>query len=86
MTEYTLSGLRANLYGLLYAIPVLLLAGIPYILIWSDAELGWTERLLSAVYRNKTIIQQSIDVKWWLLLLLAAGIVLHELIDRKSVV
>ena len=80
MTEYTLSGLRANLYGLLFAIPVLLLAGVPYMFIWSDAALGWPDGLLSAVYRNKVIIQQAIDAKWWLLLLLTAGIVLHELI------
>jgi len=80
MTEYTLSGLRANLYGLLYVIPVLLLAGVPYMLFWGDAASGWPDYLLSVVYRNKTIIQQAIDAKWWLLLLLLAGIVLHELI------
>ena len=80
MTEYTLSGLRANLYGLLYVIPVLLLAVVPYTFFWSDAASGWPDYLLSVVYRNKAIIQQAIDAKWWLLLLLLAGIVLHELI------
>ena len=80
MTEYSLSGLRANLYGLLYVIPILLLAGVPFILIWRDAGVGWPDYLLSAVYHNKAIIQQAIDAKWWLFLLLLAGIVLHELI------
>ena len=80
MTEYSLSGLRANLYGLLYVIPILLLAGVPFILIWRDAGVGWPDCLLSAVYHNKAIIQQAIDAKWWLFLLLLAGIVLHELI------
>ncbi len=77
--EYTLSGFQANLYGLLFAIPVLLLAGIPYILIWSGAG-GWPDRLLPIIEQNKTNIQWAIDAKWWLFALLLAGIVLHELI------
>ena len=80
MTEYSLSGLRANLYGLLYVIPVLLLACVPYLLLWGDAGSGWIDYLLSVIFSNKIIIQQAIDAKWWLLLLLLAGIVLHELI------
>jgi hypothetical protein len=80
MKEYTLSGRQANLYGLLFAIPVLLLAGIPYIFIWSEAGYGWPDSLLSVVRLNRANIQWAIDAKWWLFLLLLAGIVLHELI------
>jgi hypothetical protein len=78
--EYTLSGRRANLYGLLFAVPVLLLAGIPYIFIWSEPGHGWPDCLRSIIHLNTAGIQWAIDAKWRLFLLLLAGIVLHELI------
>jgi hypothetical protein len=80
MKDYTLSGRQANLYGLLFAIPVLFLVGVPYILIWCETGLGFPDKLFSVIYQNQAIIQQAIDAKWWLLLLLLAGIFLHELI------
>ena len=80
MREYILSGRKVNLYGLLFIVPVLLLAGVPYIIIWYDFGGSWQEGFLPIIYRNQVILQQAIDLKWWLLLVLLAGIVLHELI------
>jgi hypothetical protein len=80
VVAYTISGRQANCYGLLLAIPVLLIAGIPYILIWCEKELAWRDSLFFIVDRNREIIQQAIDAKWWLFLSLLAGMVLHELI------
>ena len=80
MKEYILSGRQANFYGLLFVVPVLLVAGVPYILIWYEpCEKGW-DSFFSIIHRNQAIIQQAIEHKWWLLVLLFAGIVLHELI------
>ncbi|MDR1155617.1 MAG: DUF3267 domain-containing protein [Bacteroidales bacterium] len=79
MKEYTLSGRQANLYGLLFAMPVLLSAAVPYIFIWSEAN-GWQDRLHSIIHLNEANIQWAIDVKWLLFLLLLAGTALHELI------
>ena len=80
MKEYVISGWQANIYGLIFVIPVLLLAGVPYILIWYESGERWQDAFLSVIYRNQSVIQQAIDMKWWLLLILLAGIVLHELI------
>ncbi len=80
MKEYTIIGWQANLYGLLFVIPVLLLAGIPYLFIWYEPGNSWQESLFSIIHLNKANIQQAIDAKWWLFLLLLAGVVLHELI------
>ena len=80
MKEYTLSGRQANWYGFLFVIPVLLLDGVPYLLIWYEKGLGWRDGLLSVFYQNQAIIQQAIDAKWLLLLLFLTFIVLHELI------
>ena len=79
-SNYSISGRQANWYGLLFAIPVFLIAGIPYILIWYESGIGWRNGLLSIITRNQAIIQQAIDAKWWLLFLLFAGVVVHELI------
>lgn len=78
--SYTLSGRQANFYGLLFVLPILLLTGIPYMMIWYESGGSWQDGFLSIIYRNQTILQQAINLKWWLLLLLLAGIALHELI------
>jgi len=83
MKEYTLSGRQANLFSLLLAIPVLLIDGVPYIIIWCESGRGWTGGWLSLIHQNMSIIQKVIDAPWWLFLVpiaLLAGIVLHELI------
>ena len=64
----------------MFVIPIMLIDGIPYLLIWCEKGLGWRDGLFSVVYQNQAIIQQAIDAKWWLFLLLPAGVVLHELI------
>jgi len=82
MKEYTLSGRQANLYGLLFIIPVLLVDTVPYLLIWCERGRGWAEGWLSLIHRNMPIIQQVVDAPLWLLLLpmaFLAGIVLHVL-------
>ena len=80
MVEKTISGRQANWYGFLFVIPIVLIDGIPYLLIWCEKGLGWRNGLLSVIEQNTAIIQQAIDVKWWLLLLFFTGVVLHELI------
>ena len=80
MKEYILSGRQVNLYGLIFVVPVLLLAGVPYIIIWYEPGESWHDVFFSIIYRNHAILEQAIDMKWWLLLLLLTGIVLHELI------
>jgi len=77
MKEYTISGRQANLFGLLLVIPILLLDGVPYTLLWCDLGRGWPEVCLSLIYRNIHVMQNP----WWLFLVsiaLLAGIVLHE--------
>jgi len=80
LKEYTLSGLQANIYGLFFVLPAFLLASVPYILIWCDLERGWPNGLLPVIDKNLAIIQLMMDAPWLLILLLLAGIVLHELI------
>ncbi len=80
MKEYTIAGWHANLFGFLFVVPVLLYSGIPYLFIWRDAgTYGWAG-MFSVIHQNEAIIQQAIGARWWLLLLLLSGIVLHELI------
>ena len=78
--DYTLSGRQVNVFGLLFALPALLLAGIPYIFIWCDIGRGWPDGVSEVVDRNMAVLQWMKDAPWWLFLLLLAGIVLHELI------
>ena len=83
MKEYTLSGRQANLYQLLLAIPILLLDGIPYIIIWCKLGRGLPECWLSLIHLNMPVIRQVVDVPlWWLLVTIAilVGVVFHELI------
>ena len=80
-TSYTLSGLKANLYGLLFAVPAILFAGVPYIIIWCDLARGLPDGILPVIHRNMTVIQKVLDVPWslaWVLAALFVGIVLHE--------
>ena len=78
--SYSLSGRQANLYGLLFVIPVLLLTGLPYILIWGNFENNLLNFWYTIIYHNMPILQQAINVKWLVFLLFLAGIVIHELI------
>jgi len=83
MKEYTLSGRQANLFSLLLVMPILLVDGIPYIIIWYDWGRGWTDGWLFLIHRNMPIIQQIVDTPLWLLsvpIALLVGVVLHELI------
>jgi hypothetical protein len=74
MAEYTLSGRKANLFGLLFLLPVIALYGLPFFLIWRPS----TSYLLSE--ESKTLIRYAIDHKWWCLLIILFSIVLHEAI------
>ena len=80
MVEETLSGRQANWYGFLFVIPIALIDGIPYLLIWCEKGLGWRNAFLSVIVQNQSILQQAINAKWWLLFLFLTGVVLHELI------
>jgi hypothetical protein len=74
--EYILPGFLANLYGLCFAIPVFLLAGVPYVYTWGEKP----DHILSILQLNKANLQWAIDAKWWLFVLILVGVVLHELI------
>jgi len=77
--EHTISGRQANVYSLLFIIPVLMLDAIPYVIIWGESG----HSLSSIFYRTMPIIQQALDAPWLLLLVplvLLIGTVLHELI------
>jgi hypothetical protein len=83
MNGYILSGRQANLYGLLFVVPAILLAGIPYILIWCEFGNGWAYNLLAVLSQNTAIIQMVIHNSLWLFLVplaIIAGVVMHELI------
>ena len=83
-TSYTLSGLRANLYGLLFALPVFVFVCTPYILIWCDLKRGAPDCFVPVIHKNIALINIAIDTPWFfwvsLLLIMFLGIVLHELI------
>jgi len=81
--EYTLSGRQANLYGLLFGIPIILLTIVPYIIIWCDLGKSFPDCFLPVIFRNMTFIQLVLDESLWLFIVpvaLIAGVVLHELI------
>ena len=81
--EYTLSGLQANLYGLLMGIPILLLTIVPYILIWCDFSIDFPDSFQPVILRNMAFVQFVLNTSSWLLLApvaLLMGVVLHELI------
>ena len=80
---YTLSGRQANLYQLFFVIPVLFLAGVPYMLIWCDMKLGWPGCFLPVMQHNMPVIQEIIQNPLWMLLatlIIFLGVVMHELI------
>ena len=83
--SYTLSGTKANLYGLLVAIPLLSFAALVYMLLWFDFKRGLLDGALPVIHRNMSFIQMMFDISnallWTLLILiLLVGVVLHELI------
>jgi hypothetical protein len=80
MKEYTVPGWQANLVGLFFIIPIVLIAGIPYILIQCGACGSLLMGLQSAVAQNAELIRKVSDFWWLLLPVPAAGIILHETI------
>ncbi|MDR3094045.1 MAG: DUF3267 domain-containing protein [Bacteroidales bacterium] len=74
MTEYTLPGWKANLFGLFFLLPSVLLYGLPFYLIWQ----GDTSYFFSD--KSRTLIHFAVDNKWWCLLIILFSIALHELI------
>ena len=79
--SYTLSGRQANLYGLLFVVPFLILTFVPYLIIWCDLNDNSLQGLLLQIVRlNMPVIRQVIDLKWLVLLLFLAGVMLHEII------
>ena len=83
MKEYTISGAKANLYGALFVVPVLLLDAVPYILIWYDFGYGFPEGLHTIAQNNFIFKTCAVNVSLLLILFAVAlfvGIVLHELI------
>ncbi|WP_017733659.1 DUF3267 domain-containing protein [Nafulsella turpanensis] len=73
--ELTIGAVEANLYALLFVLPILLLFGLPYVLIWHEKFSlsnftafmdAWSEWLLLSPLM--------------IILIMAVGVVLHELI------
>ncbi|MDR2848603.1 MAG: DUF3267 domain-containing protein [Bacteroidales bacterium] len=71
MTEYTVHGWKANLVGLFFLLPSVLLYSLPFYLIWQSSSLS---------DKSYTLINFAIDNKWWCLLVILFSIVLHEAI------
>lgn len=80
MKEYTIPGWQANTLGLMFVVPVLLVYGIPYFFIWREPDAGLRDGWLSIIHHNKMLLNNAVSAGWLTVLLLAAGIVLHELI------
>ncbi len=73
--EVAMEGGQANLWALVFVIPIILLFGLPYYLLYLR-DLS-AETLLEFLNRNRPVL---LFRSFWILLILAAGIVLHELI------
>ncbi len=73
--ELTIGAVQANLYSLVFVLPVLLLFGLPYLLLWSDTFSF--QEISSALKMYKVWAMLSPLV---LLVVMLAGIVVHELI------
>ncbi|MDR0814629.1 MAG: DUF3267 domain-containing protein [Bacteroidales bacterium] len=74
MTEYTLPGWKANLFGLLFLLPAVVVYGLPFYLIWRpDAPYFLSEE-------SKSLILFAVDHKYLCLLVLLFSIALHEAI------
>jgi hypothetical protein len=73
--ELTMTAGEANLRALVFVIPVILLLGLPFYFLWlRDFTL---EKLIGFYQNNRNIISFGI---LWMLIILFAGIILHELI------
>ena len=75
MKEYSISGWRANLFGLLFVIPILFIAGFPYLWIWREPDVDFWNFVIS---QAQLIIRHANNVGLRLILFLLIGIVLHE--------
>lgn len=73
--ELTIGALQANVYSLLFVLPVLLLFGLPYLLLWGQTFSF--ESLAAAMKTYKLWVMLSPLV---FLFVLVAGIIVHELI------
>lgn len=73
--ELTIGALQANVYSLIFVLPVLLLFGLPYLLVWQHTFSF--ENLTAALKAYKLWVMLSPLV---FLLVMVAGIVVHELI------
>jgi len=73
--ELTMTAAEANLYALVFVIPILLLFGIPYYLLYLRNMT--VDTLVEFLNNNRQLLVLK---SLWALLVLFAGIVLHELI------
>lgn len=74
--KLTINLIWANVFGLLIVIPIFLLFGLPYFLIWNSQFQADNLRLLISNIKPDFIVGQTVII----FVLLFAGIVLHELI------
>jgi hypothetical protein len=73
--ELTLTAGEANLYAMVFVIPIILLLGVPYYFLWlKDLTLD----TLIEFFRNNLYLGRLSIL--WMLIILLAGIILHELI------
>jgi hypothetical protein len=73
--ELTMTAGEANLRALVFVIPIILLLGLPFYFLWlRDFTL---EKLIEFYQNNRNMISFGI---LWMLIILFAGIILHELI------
>jgi hypothetical protein len=73
--ELTMTAAEANLYALVFVIPILLLFGVPYYLLYLRNFTA--ETLMEFLNNNRQLLIFS---GLWVLIVLFAGIILHELI------
>jgi Putative zincin peptidase len=73
--ELTMTGAEANLYAAVFVIPIVLLLGLPYYFLWlRDLNLD----TMIGFFRNNLYLGKFSIL--WILIILLAGIILHELI------
>lgn len=71
----TIDIVKANIYGLIMFIPLILIYGIPFFLLWNE---GFTKENIAAFLDGLTL--QALTKVPMLILIFLAGVVLHELI------
>ena len=74
--KLTINLIWANIFGVLIVIPILLVFGLPYVLIWSSQFEPDNIKLLLSSIKPDFIFGQTITV----FVILLGGIVLHEII------